>query len=133
MSGKWKQGALALLISLLLYLTLPMLSALLAVNEWADAEKLLTPLLLSSAVSAAVGTLFLVRRGKWSVFTAALLTGLGTQLLVMLGGYLIFGEVGVDGERWLLPVIAFVAALAAGLFLGKRGKKNTSGSKRKRR
>ena len=92
MKKKWKQVLAALLLTGLLYLAIPMFSALLAVNEWADTEKLLLPMLLAAGLSSAVGTLFLVRRGKWSVFSAALLTGMGVQLLALLVGYLAFGS-----------------------------------------
>lgn len=135
MKKKWKQTAAAVLLTMLLYLLLPMLSALLAVKAWADTENLLRPMLLAAGGSSAAGTLFLVRKGKWSVFAAALLTGAGVPLLSMLAGYLTFGSAVMDERRWLLPVAGIVSALLAGLFLGqgKGRKKNVRKGKRKQR
>ena len=132
MKKKWKQALAALLLTILMYLTIPMFSALLAVNEWADTEKLLLPMLLAAGLSSAVGTLFLVRRGKWSVFSAALLTGVGVQLLALLVGYLVFGSAALDGQRWLLPLVGFLSALLAGLFMGKSRKRDGRSGKRRR-
>ena len=133
MKKKWKQAAVAVLLTMLLYLMIPMLGALMAVNEWADTERFLFPVLVSAGISAAAGTVFLVRKGKWSVFAAALLTGVGVPLLTMLVGYLVFGAVTLDGQRWLLPVTGFSAALFAGLFWGQRKGRRKAVRNRKRR
>ena len=132
MKKKWKQAAAAVLLTMLLYLAIPMLSALLAVNEWADTEQLLLPMLLAAAVAAAAGTLFLVRRGKWSVFSAALVTGVGAALLTMLVGYLAFGSASMDGQRWLLPLAGVASAMLAGLFMGQRKGRARKGKQKRR-
>ena len=132
MKKKWKQAAAAVLLTMLLYLAIPMLSALLAVNEWADTEQLLLPMLLAAAVAAAAGTLFLVRRGKWSVFSAALVTGVGAALLTMLVGHLAFGSATMDGQRWLLPLAGFASAMLAGLFMGQRKGRARKGKQKRR-
>ncbi len=135
MKKKWKQAVAGVLLTMLIYLTIPMLSALLAVNGWADTEKLLLPVLLAAGISAAVGTLFLVRREKWSVFAAAMLTGVGVPLLAMLAGFVVFGSAAADEQRWLLPVAGLVSAMLAGLFWGKRKgrRKGIRNRKRKQR
>ncbi len=133
MKKKWKQAAAAMLLTMLLYVTIPMFSALLAVNEWADTEEFLFPALLAAGISAAAGTLFLVRKGKWSVFAAALLTGIGGPLVALLAGYFVFGSANMDGQRWLLPVTAFVSALLAGMFLGQKKGRRKDGRNRKHR
>ena len=133
MKKKWKQAAAAMLLTMLLYVTIPMFSALLAVNEWADTEKFLFPALLAAGISAAAGTLFLVRRGKWSVFTAALLTGAGGPLSAISVGYLAFGAVSFAGQRWLLPVTGFASAMFAGLFWGQRKRRRRDARSKKRR
>ena len=133
MKKKWKQAAVAVLLTMLLYLMIPMLGALMAVNEWADTEKFLFPALVSAGLSAAAGALFLVRKGKWSVFAAALLTGVGIPVLTMLVGYLVFGAVSLDGQRWLLPVMGFTSALLAGLWRGHRKGRRKDARNRKRR
>lgn len=120
MKKKWKQTAAGVLLTLLIYLTIPMISAFLAVNEWADTENLLMPVLMAAVVSGAAGGLFLVRKGKWSVFAAALLAGALVPLLAMLVGYLVFGSAGMDGRRWMLPVAGFMSAIVTGLFWGQR-------------
>ncbi len=132
MKKKWKQAAAAVLLTMLLYLTVPMLSALLAVNEWADTERLLLPMLLAAGIAAAAGTLFLVRKGKWSVFSAALMTGGGVPLLAMLVGYLAFGAVSVDGQRWLLPTAGFASAMLAGLLMGQKKGRARKGKQKRR-
>ena len=135
MKKKWKQAAATVLLTMLLYLMIPMLSALMAVNEWADTESFLVPALLAAGISAGAGTMYLVRRGKWSVFYAALLTGVGVPLLTMLTGYLIFGSASLDGKRWLLPLMGFASAVIAGLLGGQRkgSRKDRRNGKRKHR
>lgn len=132
MKKKWKQAAAAVLLTMLLYLVLPMLSALLAVNEWADTENLLLPMLIAAGGASAAGTLFLVRKWQWSVFAASLLTGVGVPLLAIFVGYLTFGSVTMDEQRWLLPVMGLIFGLLAGLFLGQ-GKGRKKGTRRIRR
>lgn len=129
--GKGRQRAVGLLLTLLLYGLLPLPLAGLAVRGWTDAEGLLGPMLLSAAVSAAVGGAWLARRGKLSVFLSALLAGPGIQLLAALIGYLAFGGAGWDGGRWLPGAAGFAAALAAGLLATRRaGKRKDRGRRR---
>ena len=125
---KGRTAALGFLVSSLLYGVIPMLFAFLAVREWLDPHRLLVPSLLAAALSAAVGTLLLVRKGKWGVLPAALLAGPAVQLAAMLIGYLAFGGVSMEGIRWLMPMVSFVAAVMMGLLFGQR-----RGGKRSRR
>ncbi|MGM9618795.1 MAG: hypothetical protein ACI3W8_02995 [Oscillospiraceae bacterium] len=128
--GKGKQWILGLLLTLLLYGLAPLLFAWFAVRGWMDAQKLLVPMALSAALSAAVGGLYLTRRGGLSVFIAALLAGPGAQLIAALIGYLAFGRVEWGSNRWLLPVAGFAGALAAGLLFSRRtGRKRTERSR----
>ncbi|MGM9661885.1 MAG: hypothetical protein ACI3WR_02200 [Oscillospiraceae bacterium] len=134
--GKGKQWAVGLLLTLLLYALAPLLFAWLAVKGWMDAEGLLLPMALSAALAAAVGGAYLTRRGKLSVFAAALLAGPGAQLIAALVGYLAFGGAEWDGRRWALPVVGFAAALAAGLLSTRRSgerKARSRGGGRSRR
>lgn len=129
-----RQGLWAALLCLLTEGALLMLLAWGGAEGWLDAERLLTPLLAAVCLAAVMGAL-LLRRWRWSAFPAAVLTGIGMQLPLLLAGYLLFGGVALDGNRWLLPVAGFAAALAAGLLpRGKRpagkGRKHRRGKRR---
>ena len=85
---------------------------------WIDAGHLLVPSIAASAVAAALGALYLGLR-RWSAVPAALITGVGTQMILLLAGYFVFGHAGFAEKRWWMPVIAFAAAVIAVLFLAK--------------
>ena len=94
---------------------------------WIDAGQLFVPSIAASAVAAALGALYLGFR-HWSAVPAALLTGVGTQLILLLTGYFVFGHTSFAEKRWWMPVIAFAAAVISVLFLAKP----KSGTKKRR-
>ncbi len=92
-----------------------------------DAQALLPPLRLATALAGISGACFLRRKG-WRLCWAALLAGPGCQLLLMGAGALAYGGAGLGGGRWQLMAMSLAAALLTGLLPMRAG-----GGKRRRR
>ena len=122
MKKKWKQAAAAVLLTMLLYLAIPMLSALLAVNEWADTEQLLLPMLLAAigVICSIFGTFFVST--KEGATQKQLLGALsrGTNFSAILIAAAAFPAVYfiLGAEHWMM-YFAILAGLLAGVLIGK--------------
>lgn len=128
-----KQGAWAAALTILTEGALLPVLAWGGAEGWIDGLRPLPPLLLAAAIGAAAGAWFL-RRRRWGALAAALVTGLGVQVLLMGTGWLAFGTVSWEGERWLLPIVAFGAALLVGLLPnGKKAGRKTARPRGRRR
>lgn len=115
-----KQGSAALLLSILTEGVCLLLLGWGGAAGRIDAQMLLPPLRLAAALTGVCGTGYLRRRG-WQLCWAALLAGLGCQLLLMAAGALACGGVGFDGGRWQLVAASFAAALLTGLLPVRAG------------
>lgn len=129
--SKQKESAAAFLkgtgMTLLLYILLQMLLALLAVKG-ALPEKRLFPAQAVTAVLAMLpGGLYAARRSGLGALPAAMLTALSFAILLSLVGLLVYDGVAQTGQTVVLLLAAAAGGLLAGL-LGGGGKK-----KRKKR
>ena len=125
--AKGKQALVALLLTLAVEGILLLCMGWGGARGWIDVGRLLGPTLAAVAIPSALGALYLGLQ-QWSAVPAALLIGVGVQLIFAAAGYFAFGCVGFDESRWWLPVVGFAAALLSVLFLAKP----KSGTKKRR-
>ena len=121
-------AALAILLSLLVYMLLLTLFSCLTVRGFLSETKLLPPLCVAAASGTFAGTRLLMRRSRLEGLSAALLVTGGFLLVSALLGFLLFDGFSAAGGRWAAAASALSAAVLGGLLRrrseGKQGRRS---------